>query len=92
MREDGRREPGDVIRPKWAMKIWMMVHDEIIDEKWEYPMDGSQDHILDAIEMAVDNVLCAYFGHEIIDDHCGLPEHRHCLFCMRSEISIRESL
>lgn len=28
--------------------------------------------------------LCTYYGHEIVDDQCGLPEHRYCMYCEAS--------
>jgi hypothetical protein len=34
----------------------------------------------DAIE-ALFAALCGVAGHRIIDDQCGLPEHRFCVFC-----------
>lgn len=32
----------------------------------------------------VQRVTCRIFGHQIIDDQCGLPEHRHCAWCDRA--------
>lgn len=29
----------------------------------------------------VQRSLCWVLGHEVEDDHCGKPEHRHCVFC-----------
>jgi len=25
-------------------------------------------------------LLCAVGGHQVIDDHCGKPEHRYCMY------------
>ncbi len=33
-------------------------------------------------------ILCKLLGHHIIDDHCGQPEHRYCLWCWRTENEI----
>jgi len=63
----------------------MFVMDEVIDEKYDYPMDGSGDELLDKIERAVCGVLCERFGHEIIDDQCLIAAHRFCIYCNRRE-------
>jgi hypothetical protein len=72
-------------RPKWAEAVRHFVGDEVFDEKYEYPEDGSADVTLDLIEEAVNNILCNTFGHEVIDDMCMIPEHRYCTYCMRRE-------
>lgn len=34
--------------------------------------------------VVVSRLACLIFGHEPTADHCGRPEHDHCLWCMRS--------
>jgi hypothetical protein len=75
-------------RPKWAETIRMFVTDEIIDEKYEYPQDGSADDLLDEVERAVLDIFCNAYGHEIIDDQCMIPAHRYCIYCGRRETAI----
>ena len=75
-------------RPKWTEEIRMFLADEIIDEKYGYPMDGSGDDLLEEIEQAVYGILCRTYGHEIIDDQCGIPAHRFCIYCNRRETAI----
>lgn len=70
-------------RPKWAETIRMFVTDEIIDEKYEYPQDGSADALLDEVEHAVLAIFCNAYGHEIVDDQCMIPSHRYCVYCGR---------
>jgi hypothetical protein len=38
---------------------------------WEY--DVAWPHVL----------ACAFLGHYIIDDQCGRPEHRFCVWCSK---------
>jgi hypothetical protein len=72
-------------RPKWVRDLLLFIHDGIIDDEHEYPMDGTDDDVLTEIEAAVDEVLCRLYGHEIIDDQCGKPEHRFCAWCGKIE-------
>ena len=72
-------------RPQWARELHSFIHDGIIDEKYGWPRDGSADTTLDLVESAVDGVLCATFGHEVVDDQCMIPEHRYCVWCNRRE-------
>jgi len=75
-------------RPKWAKAIKNFVTDEVIDEKYNYPMDGSDDEILDRIAGAVLAALWAEYGHEFVHDHCGIPEHRFCIHCDQRATSL----
>ena len=59
-----------------------------MDEKYEWPEDGSADVTIDLIEDAVNNILCRTFGHEIIDDQCEIPSHRYCVWCRKREINL----
>lgn len=29
-------------------------------------------------------VVCLFYGHYIIGDQCGIPEHRYCTYCGKS--------
>jgi hypothetical protein len=75
-------------RPKWTDEIRMFLSDEIIDEKYGYPMDGSGDDLLEEIEAAVYGILCRTYGHDIVDDQCMIPAHRYCIYCGRREPAI----
>ena len=83
---------GDMVerptRPKWVKEVSRFLGDTIIDEKYEYPMDGEDDEILDEIEMAVKAILCKRYGHEIENDQCGIRSHRYCVWCGRRELEI----
>ena len=71
-----------VVRPKWTEAIRMFLADDILaEEKYGYPDDGSADGLLEEIEAAVYGILCRTYGHEIIDDQCGIPAHRYCIYC-----------
>ena len=39
------------------------------------------DQMLDRYEELREEIWCPDGGHEIIPDHCGLPEHAFCRFC-----------
>lgn len=75
-------------RPKWAEAVRWFITDDIIDEKYDFPMDGSDDALLDEIEEAVLAILCRAYGHEIIFDQCMIPEHRFCAFCGKRETDL----
>ena len=78
-------------RPKWAEAIRWFVTDDIIDEKYDFPMGGSEDALLEEIEAAVLAIFCRAYGHEIIDDQCGIPAHRFCIYCNRLETSLADT-
>lgn len=42
-------------------------------ERWWIPETG--------FLSAVFRRTCRVFGHDVIDDHCGRPEHRYCQIC-----------
>lgn len=75
-------------RPKWAHAIYRFVTDDVIDEKYDFPMNGDDDDAHDRIESATLAALCAEYGHEIENDQCEIPEHRFCLYCNRRATSL----
>jgi len=70
-------------RPKWTKAIQHFLADEVMEDKYEWPDDGSADVTLDLIETAVNEILCNTFGHQIEDDQCMIPDHRYCVWCGR---------
>jgi peptide methionine sulfoxide reductase MsrB len=78
------------MRPKWVRAINDFVTDEVLDEKYEFPLDGSDDELHDRVETAVRAVFCDHYGHEIEDDQCGIPSHRYCVYCLRGITDIEE--
>jgi hypothetical protein len=68
-------------RPKWARAIHSFISDGIFDEPHGFPMDGSDDEIHSRIEDAMNAAMCAEYGHYVMFDQCGLPEHRSCGWC-----------
>jgi len=75
-------------RPKWAEAVRWFITDDILDDKYEFPEDGTDDTVLEEVEAAVLGVLCRAYGHKITDDQCGIPEHRFCVYCGRRETDI----
>jgi hypothetical protein len=53
-------------------------YDDISDEDW-----GKLNFISDEV-IKLHKALCGKYGHYVIDDHCGRPEHRHCFYCRES--------
>lgn len=71
-------------RPKWAEAIRVFVTDTVLDAEYAYPMDPtdeSADELLDEIQHTVLDIFCRAYGHDIIDDQCGIPAHRFCVYC-----------
>jgi hypothetical protein len=75
-------------RPKWVRAVSDFVTDEVIDEKYDYPEDGSDDWLHSLVEDAVNAIFCNHYGHEIVDDQCMIPAHRYCVWCGRSASAI----
>ena len=63
--------------PTLAHRAHVWATDGHIHEPWS----ETDDELSEAIERAVCGLLCSRYGHEIDDDHCGMPEHRYCLWC-----------
>ena len=78
-------------RPRWTKEVVLFISDTVIDEKYEYPMDGQDDEVLDEIETAVKAILCREYGHEIELDQCGIPEHAYCVWCGLRATAIDDS-
>ena len=74
--------PSPEPRPKWTRHIVEAI-DEALDDEYDYPTDGSADDLHEEIESTVKDILCRVYGHEIIDDQCGIPAHRFCIYCNR---------
>jgi hypothetical protein len=70
-------------RPLWTKAIQHFLSDEIMDEKYAWPDDGSADWLLELMEEGVNAILCNHYGHEIVDDQCMIPDHRYCVWCGR---------
>lgn len=75
-------------RPKWAEAILWFITDDVLDDKYGYLDDGSDDALLEEVETAVRDIFCRAYGHEIIDDQCNIPAHRFCVYCNRLESSL----
>lgn len=72
-------------RPRWATAIWEFATDTVLDPRHGWPNDDTADADHDRIIDALNTALCDLYGHEIIDDHCGKPEHRYCAWCGKRE-------
>lgn len=75
-------------RPNWVRALYRFVIDDLYEAKYDYPADGSDDEIADRIEVAVKDILCAEYGHEIEMDMCGIPSHAYCVWCQRGVVDI----
>jgi hypothetical protein len=73
-------------RPQWAKQLLWNLDDVVDETSW----CSADDEVYDRVETAVKDILCAEYGHDIVDDQCGIPEHRFCAWCGRSEIKINE--
>jgi hypothetical protein len=65
-------------RPKWVKELRTFLTDTLIDH---IDPDGADDELTDAVELAAMSVVCGQYGHGVVDDHCGIPEHRYCCWC-----------
>ena len=81
VQSDGPLSGGESMsdRPKWTKAIQFFLGDTVMDDKYEWPDDGSADELLEEIEASVNAILCRYYGHQIEDDMCMKPEHRYCV-------------
>ncbi len=75
-------------RPKWVRAVYDFVTDTVLDDAFEFPMDGSDDAVHDRIEKAVKNIICDEYGHQIEQDQCGIPSHAYCVWCHRGVVDI----
>ena len=69
-------------RPHWTVAVQQFLLDTVMDDP-SWPDDGSDDALSDELEEAVAAILCRHYGHEVIDDVCGIPSHRFCVYCRK---------
>jgi hypothetical protein len=67
-------------RPRWTIRLVQGLDDVIGEDDYT----DADDPLYDELESAVNAILCAKYGHDIIDDMCRIPEHRYCAYCGRS--------
>lgn len=73
-------------RPAWTRTLRVYLSDGVLDDpSYESP---EHDAMLDLIESAVGDILCRYYGHDIVDDQCMIPAHRYCIYCGRLEVQL----
>lgn len=57
---------------------------DTFDELWDLLYDGGMCEAAEELDTKVEwmmEELCGRSGHRPVDDHCGKPEHRSCLYC-----------
>lgn len=69
----------ELTRPIWAEKLRYFITDDMIDFLALGP--SSEPFVGDEIGAIVLAWLCERYGHYIMDDVCGNPEHRLCAYC-----------
>lgn len=55
-----------------------------IADRFDPDMESADEHwdwYHDSVEKPVAALLCHVYGHEPVQDHCGKPEHDHCVWC-----------
>lgn len=69
--------------PRMAHKIWWWVADRMLDDVDWSQWNDDDEQLATAVADAVKGLLCERYGHEVIDDQCGIPSHRYCVYCNR---------
>lgn len=64
-------------------KISFWLNEDFIDYidklKWERLIEAGY-----WLSEKLNEAVCFFFGHEVIDDQCGISAHRYCAWCNRS--------
>lgn len=70
----------DIDRKALMHALWDGIADrfdpdyEAAEEHWDWYQEN--------IEKPIAALLCHVYGHEPVQDQCGIPEHDHCVWCM----------
>jgi hypothetical protein len=68
--------------PVDTRELWLDVVDRMYDVLGlENLTDEQTNWLVDHIEVPVRALVCQLEGHKVVDDQCGIPEHRYCLIC-----------
>lgn len=68
----------------YTLSHWTQCPGNDYDKKWaQYLLDYELLSTLwfSLVERPICFIICLFWGHYVIDDHCGKPEHRYCLCC-----------
>lgn len=63
----------------------------LVNHSYDYIENGDIDGFERDIELPIMEKLCELLGHQIEDDHCGIPSHRYCTWCGKRETVIKEA-
>lgn len=75
-------------RPKIVRRLHSFIIDGVLDSRFGRWYDKKDPHwkwYERLIENLWNKVCCTVFGHFVVDDHCGIPEHRFCTWCTRRQ-------
>ncbi len=71
---------------RWLFHFDDQVYDFLVydrrwrDVRWIDPLWEIVERLFEGLH----RFLCSVLGHEVIDDHCGKPAHRFCVYCRKS--------
>lgn len=83
-------------RPAWAQRLWFWATDGQFRGRDRTPAEkGRLGRALDRVDPDWDRqdsllgkplvwMLCAAYGHKCVNDQCGMPGHRFCVYCSTS--------
>jgi hypothetical protein len=82
MSEQNRKDPRDVIDDvREHFNDGSRIHSSPLDGFEKMLAEGLDDY-LDAFSKKLKAAFCAQLGHKPTIDHCGLPEHDYCAYCL----------
>lgn len=78
---DAPLSPREIVALRWDVSDHLLdqltaAMGSVPDDLWEW--------LIEHIEEPVLRLICERDGHRVIDDMCGIPEHRVCAVCSRS--------
>jgi hypothetical protein len=66
---------------RWLYKTDDDLYDRLEAHLSEQALDELWDKALDRVFRLAHRTACSVLGHSVWDDHCRIPEHRHCAVC-----------
>ncbi len=59
----------------------LVMFSETLYDEVENALNEDDGEMTNAMLMAIVSWLCSRLGHKYIEDDCGIPDHRYCVWC-----------
>lgn len=68
-------------RHEWRARLMRELGDTIWDDPDLIALPQADQDKIENLADEFGRAVCAVVGHQPTQDHCGIPDHDHCLWC-----------